>query len=287
MTARPPIELGMKWRPVGEHRRYGNTLALWLADSPSQQFLDAYKGARELMTICGYSWTDRGHDGPGLRVCWWNVGPVDLCNLANVTDRAIRDAASAREEKTRATEERLSREVAEVAPLAAPIRTELADMIESRPWALGRQLAEARELVGMEDWTRHGLQCADRLLSNAKGNITRAAERLGRPAPAAWFSRAEDADVRAAALSACRILSALDQDWAAIENGRGWSQSTCWTGHTLSEREVLDQGEAAYALGLLHQHRRQLPDPLCLILFGSAPTRQHRPASEDAPSLAL
>ncbi|WP_244625467.1 hypothetical protein [Methylobacterium mesophilicum] len=79
----------------------------------------------------------------------------------------------------------------------------------------------------------------------------------------------------------------MDSDWAAVENGRGWSQSTCWTGHTLSEREVLDQAEAAHALGLLHQHRRQLPDELCIVLFGSAPTRRGRPADPATPSLAL
>ncbi|SDM56783.1 hypothetical protein SAMN05216360_102465 [Methylobacterium phyllostachyos] len=62
---------------------------------------------------------------------------------------------------------------------------------------------------------------------------------------------------------------------------------TTWTGHTLSEMDALDQGEAAHALGILHGHRRQLPDPLCVLLFGSAPTRRRRPIAEDAPSLAL
>ncbi|MBE7197161.1 MAG: hypothetical protein INR70_05075 [Parafilimonas terrae] len=288
MTTRPPIELGMKWRPVGTHRRYGHDLSLWLADAPAQAFLDAYKGAREILVTAGYSWTDRGHDGPGLRVCWWDLGaPLDLCALANAADRAITEAAEARADKARAAHERHMQEVAEVAPIAAPIRAELLALVESRPWALGRQLTEARELVDPGSWTRQHLSLGQRLLSNAHGNIYRAAERLGRTPPAAWYARAEDADVRAAALSACRILSALDADWAAVQNSRGWSQATCWTGHTLSEMDVLDQGQAAHALGLLHQHRRQLPDELCVVLFGSAPTRRRRPAAEEAPSLAL
>jgi len=288
MTTRPPIAFGTVWHYVGTHRRYGHTLDLWLADEPTQAFLDAYRGAKEALVTAGYSWTDKGHDGPGLRVCWWDLGqPIHLCDLANAADLAIRTAADARAERARAAEEHHAREVAEVAPKAAPIRAELAAMIESRPWALGRQLVEARELVAQGDWTRPALWQGERLLGNAKGNIARAAERLGRPAPATWFARAEDADVRAAALSATRILSALDSDWAAIKNGRGWSQTTCWTGHTLSERDVLDQAEAAHALGLLHQHRRQLPDELNAVLFGSAPTRRGRPAATDAPTLAL
>ncbi|SDM56822.1 hypothetical protein SAMN05216360_102466 [Methylobacterium phyllostachyos] len=222
MTARPPIAFGTTWRLAGVYKRYGHDLDLWLADEPTTAFSDAYCGAKEIMTTSGYSWTDRGHDRPNLAACWWDLGaPIHLCDLANAADRAITEAAAARAEKARAAEERLADEVAEVAPKAAPIRAELAAMIADRPWAMGRQLAEARELVALADWTRHGLQCADRLLSNATGNIARAAERLGRTPPATWFARAEDADVRAAALSACRILSALDSDWAAIENGRG------------------------------------------------------------------
>lgn len=288
MTTRPPLEFGAAWRPAGTHLRYGNELSLWLADHPTQQFLDAYRGAREQMIGAGFSWTEKGHDGPGMRPCWWDLGqPIHLCDLANAADRAITEAASNRAEKARAAEERLAREVAEVAPLAAPIRTELAALIADRPWALGRQLAEARELVAPGDWMWEGLRLAQRHLSNAAGNITRAAERLGRTPPATWFARAADPDVRAAALSACRILSSLDNDWAAVQNGRGWSQVTCWTGHTLSEMDALDQGQAAHALGLLHQHRRQLPDPLCVVLFGSAPTRRNRAAATDAPTLGL
>lgn len=288
MTTRPPIAFGTTWRHVGTHQRYGHTLNLWLADEPTTAFSDAYRGAREQMTTAGYSWTDRGHERPGLAACWWDLGaPIHLCDLANAVDRAIREAADARAGKARAAEERIAREVAEVAPAAALIRRQLAALIADRPWAYGRQLAEARDLVALDDWTRYGLQCADRLLANARGNVERASERLDRIPPQAWFSRAEDPDVRAAALSATRILSALDSDWAAIENGCGWSQATCWTGHTLSEREVLDQAEAAHALGLLHQHRRQLPDELCIVLFGSAPTRRGRPAALDAPSRGL
>ncbi|GJE52709.1 hypothetical protein GOFOIKOB_5783 [Methylobacterium tardum] len=284
---RPPLKFGTEWSHAGTFKRYGNELTLWVADAATQEFSDAYKGAPKSLIDAGYSWTDKGHRKSGLMPCWWDLGPVDLCALANAADRAIREAAAARAEKARISEERLAREVAEVAPKAAPIRAELAAMIESRPWALGRQLSEARELVAQGDWTRPAIWQGERLLGNAKGNVERAAERLAKTPPAVWFARAGDKDDRAGALSACRILSALDSDWAAVQNGKGWSQVSCWMGHTLSERDVLDQKEAAHAIGLLHQHRRQLPDELCILIFGSAPTRRRRPAASDAPSLGL
>ncbi len=288
MTTRLPIEFGTRWTCVGTHRRYGHTLPLWLAEAATQNFIDAYRGAKEPLVSAGFSWTEKGHTGPGMRPCWWDIGqPVHLCDLANAVDRAICEAVADRAEKERAAQERRQQEAAEVEPLAAPIRAELAVLVEGKPWSFGRHFTDAMSLSVPGPWTRHDLRNGERHLANARANILRAAERLGRPAPAAWYARAEDADVRAAALSACRILSALDADWAAIENGKGWSQATCWTGHTLSEREALDQGEAAHALGILHGHRRQLPDALCILLFGSAPTRKRRPAETDAPSLAL
>jgi len=284
----PPIDFGTVWRHVGTHRRYGHDLALWLCDEHPQSFSDAYRGARAEMTAAGFSWTDRGHDRPSLCACWWDTGlPYDADALRVAADRAVANAASSRDEQARREAERLAAEVTEVAPAAALIRRHLEDMLRERPWALGRRLSEARELIAMESWTRHGLWAADRYLSNARVNIERANERLGRVPPAVWFARAADPDVRAAALSACRILSSLDTDWAAVRNSAGWSQATTWTGHVLSEREVLDQGEASHTLGLLHGHRRQLPDPLCELLFGAAPTRRRRPAPSDAPSLGL
>ncbi|SFM84721.1 hypothetical protein [Methylobacterium pseudosasicola] len=284
----PPIDFGAAWRNAGTHRRYGHDLTLWLCDERTQEFFDAYRGARAELTGAGYSWTDRGRDRPALSACWWDTGiAVDLCGLANAADLAIRTAAADRAEKANAAAERLAREVAEVAPEAAPIRTELTAMEGDRPWSFGRQLGDVRQLLGDNAWGRSGLQYAERLFSNAKGNITRAAARLGRPGPATWFARAADPDIRAAALSLCRILSALDTDWAAVRNSAGWSRATTWTGHTLAEMGELDQAQAAHALGLLHGHRRQLPDELCTLLFGSAPTRRRRSAPSDAPSLGL
>lgn len=283
----PPIDFGVTWRPVGTHKRYGDALELWLCDEAPQLFQDAYRSIRGALTGAGYSWTDRGHDGPGMKACWWDMDvSVDVAALQAEVDGVVAEAAATREEKARAAAERLAAEVAEVAPRAALIRVQLSLLNKARPWAFGRQLTEARDLLDVENWNRGGFQYADRLLSNARGNVVRAAERLGQTPPAKWFARANDERIRAAALEACQFLSALDADWASERNGRGWSQATSWTGHLLSEREVLDQGEAAHALSILYGHRKQLPYRLAHTLFYRGLQCPERyPAPEDAALL--
>ncbi|AWN36655.1 MULTISPECIES: hypothetical protein [Methylobacterium] len=284
----PPITFGTAWRCVGAHRRYGNDLPLWLCDEPPAAYSDAYKRARGMLVGIGYSWTDRGHSEPRLLACWWDLGvTVDVAALRVEVDRVVAEAAAEREAKAVAEQERHERDVAQTEIAAPPIRAALRALLQERPWALGRSLAEARDLAAAETWTSWGLRSAERYLSNAAGNILRAEERLGRPAPAAWFARAADEAVRVAALEACRALSARDEDWAAVQNGEGWSQATTWTGHVLSERESLDQGQAAHALGLLHGHRRQLSDEACIACFGEAPARRRRPEPEEQPALGF
>ncbi|KST61183.1 hypothetical protein AO398_00390 [Methylobacterium sp. GXS13] len=284
----PPIDFGATWRHVGTHRRYDVKRELWLCPDAPPSFSDAYRGARSEMITAGYSWTDRGTANGVLTPCWWGGGdPVDADALAAAIAPAIGKAASDRAERARLEEERIQAETARLAPLAAPIRADLAVIVAERPWMLGRHLTAARELLDLDSWSVWGMQDAERHVRNARGNAERAAERLGRTPPAVWFAKAADEGIRAAACDACQHLSSLDEDWASDRNSIGWSQATCWTGHLLSERTKLDQGEAAHALALLHGHRKQLPDPLCLILFGELPSRRRRSAPADAPTLAL
>lgn len=287
MPTRPPVSFGSTWHCVGERRRYGTVRALWTPDAALAGYSLCYRALRDRLVAAMYSWTDL--DGRGsLTPCFWvSDAEVDAPALQAAVDEAIARDAAARAERARIEEERVAREIAETAPRAAPIRAELARLVEERPWALGRSLTEARELLAMEDWLARGLRDAERWIANAAANVERAAARLNRPAPQVWFAKATDPEIRAAALQACQVLSARDEDWAAVRNSSGWSQATCWTGHVLSERESLDQGEAAHALALLHGHRRQLPDELALILFGETFGRRRRVEPEDAPSLGL
>jgi hypothetical protein len=284
----PPLDFGAVWTPAGTHRRYGHDLPLWLCREPTPAWHDAYRALRGALVGAGYSWTDRGHSETRLIACWWNTGvTVNEVALSAEVDRVVAEAAAARDARARAEEERHARDIADTAPLAAPVRAALTALLAERPWALGRSLMEARELLSGEAWTSHGLRSAERYLANAKGNATRAAERLGRTPPATWFAKAADPAIRDAALAACRFLSSLDEDWAAVQNSAGWSQATTWTGHLLSERETLDQGEAAHALALLHGHRRQLSDEANITLFSEVPTRRRRREADDQPTLAL
>lgn len=284
----PPIDFGARWHHAGTHRRYGVERDLWLCPVAPPSFSDAYRGARTVMVTAGYSWTDRGTANGILTPCWWDGGdPIDVEALAAAIAPAIGKAAADRAERDRLEEERIQAEIARLAPLAAPIRADLSAIVADRPWMLGRHLTAARELLDLESWSVWGMQDAERHVRNARGNAERAAERLGRTPPQVWFAKAADEGIRAAALEACKDISALDEDWASEANSIGWSMATCWTGHLLSERTSLDQGEAAHALALLHGHRRQLSDHLCLTLFGAVPSRRRRPALADAPSLAL
>lgn len=287
MNTRPPETFGTEWRCVGEHRRYGHTLPLWVAAQPTQAFRDAYSRARGLMIGAGFSWTEKGHGEPQMLPCWWDTGiSFDADALRAEVDRVVAEAVAKREQKARAEAERHALDVASTKIAAAPIRAALAQLLAERSWAVGRALSEARDLAALEGWTSWGLRSAERYLANAEGNIRRAEERLGRPAPALWFARAADPAVRVAALEACRVLSSRDADWAAVQNSEGWSQATTWTGHVLSERQALDQGEASHALALVHGHRLQLADELCVRLFGEAPKRSRRPEPEQ-PALGF
>ncbi len=275
----PPIDFGMDWTAAGERRRRGESLPLHVASSANDDFSDAYRHARGPMTAAGFSWTDLCSEYGKLQPAWWDHGtPVDVPALQAAVDAAIAVGAAERLERDHAAEARRAEAdarhqamLADVRKISGPIRAALDAIIQDRPWAIGRHLTEARDLVAPGDWTWHGLRTAERYIENAAANIARAEARLSRPAPAAWFARAADPSVRAAALEACRVLSARDEDWASDRNGVGWSQATSWTGHVLSERDALDQGSASHALHLLHTHRRQIPAELRDRLFGGAP----------------
>lgn len=147
----------------------------------------------------------------------------------------------------------------------------LAAIVATAPWQLGRALHEAAALVrdGLPDSFSVGRALA--LIRNADGVRERAEVALRRLPPEGWLRLAESANVRAAALEGCRLLSSLDEERASRRNDAGWGQDDTSIGHLLAEREALSRGETAHALRLLHHHRRQLSAVLRSRLFDTVP----------------
>jgi hypothetical protein len=61
----PPITFGLLWEALGEHRRYGHEMDLWVGRGDTQAYSDAYRpqNFRQRMVDAGDSWTDRGGEG--------------------------------------------------------------------------------------------------------------------------------------------------------------------------------------------------------------------------------
>lgn len=260
-----PLSFGMEWTDQGVHGRYGHRLRLWTAEGAGHAFSDAYKAEREAMISAGYSWH---REGGRLSPCFWALPePVWTPAAEARIEAAILAAADGRDAAARRQAEHEAAELARVAKTSASIRRDLVELLAERPWAFGKAHAEAEEIATLEEWTAYGAACAGRLVDNALRAIQRADERLARPAPADWHERAADPTVRAAVLVACKVLSDRDSDRASLRNGRGWSQSTSWTGHVLARRAALSQAEAAHGLALLWGHRGQIPGDLRELVF--------------------
>lgn len=268
----PPISFGLRWEALGEHRRYGHAMQLWVGRGDTQAFSDAYRpqNFRQRLVDAGYSWTDRG-GGSSLEPCFWGLSrPSSIEDIRADIEALVSAVAEMRARQARSRDEREAEAKARLAEEAAPIRAELARLVGDAAWQFGRHVDEAEDLAGREVWGRASLERATRLLANAAACRRRAEERLNRPAAPDLYARAEDEAVRSAAHDGCRYLSERDEDRASVRNGIGWSQATSWVGHVLSEREVLTRGEAAHALGVLWGHRLQLPAPLRVACFGDA-----------------
>lgn len=288
----PPIDFGIVWTDRGIHRRYGHDLRLFTGPDPLSAplaFSYAWRANRAALEAAGFTWTSK-LDGGFVQICWWEIADaatIDAVALQAIVDNAFAVAEAARVAKEQTELARWNRELAEHAERAEPIRAELGRLLRDHPWQLGRSLAEAREILAKPDWGASAVDWTGRYVRSAKANADRAEARLAKPTKAVWFARAACPDVRVAAHQATRYISALDADWAAERNGRGWSMATCWAGHTLSDKAALDQAEAAHALELLYGHRGQLTDEMAIGCFGAAPVRRkaRRPVAD--PGLLL
>lgn len=262
-----PLFFGMDWADQGVHGRYGHHLRLCTAEGSGYAFSDAYKAEREAMISAGFSWH---REGGRLVPCFWELPePVWTPAVEGRITQAILAAAEEREAAAQRQADREAEELARVAKTSAPIRRDLVELLAERPWAFGKAHAEAEEMADLEEWTAYGAAWAGRLVDNALRAIQRAEERLAREPAGHWYKHAADPDVRDTVLAAWRILSERDSDRASIRNGRGWSQSTSWTGHVLSGRESLTQAEAAHGMAILWGHRIRC-QPTCAMRPSSA-----------------
>ena len=277
----PPIAFGLPWRHVGVRRRFEHQLDLFALDGTPPAFEDAWRGAKAVMADAGFSWSDKTGSGK-LLPCWWGVSAdTDVEALQAAVAEAVAAGAAARDKAAAEREERRLAELARVAEISGPIRERLLEICRTRPWSLGRAYAEAIEHAHDDTWTQHGLNVAEGWISNAAATEARTEARLTGRGPAQWHERAGDPDVRDAALEGLRILAGLDDDWASEANGQGFSQTTTWAGHTLAARDALDQGAAAHAMGILWQHRRQLPADLVQRALGIEPKATRRAGAGD------
>lgn len=272
---RPPLALGLAFAPGYTHHARGEDVPLWTAPSASPAFLLALKREPSRMRAAGYM---HFHIGTlGMRPVWWpgrcTASPAELAGLQADLDRLVAaDAAAAQDAAARRAG--LIAEVAAADRAAAEAALpRLAALVAASPWQLGRALAEAADLVkdGITDSFSAGRALA--LIRNADGVRARAEVALRRLPPEGWLRLADSAEVRAAALEGCRLLSALDEDRASRRNDAGWGQDDTSVGHLLAERE-----ETAHAARLLHHHRKQLPAILRSRLFDTVPGPAAAPA---------
>ena len=188
----------------------------------------------------------------------WRAEQARLEELDRQAVAQMREEREAREEAIRTCPARA----------VAAARESLATM--EWAWARAADAARARELIAHGDGiTYPNAQRLEELVRRATANVERAAASLAVPYEPE-MTLAVLPGVQAAALDACRVLTAMDADWASERNDAGWGKSHTVKGHVLAARESLDAAAASHALKALRRYRRQLPDELVNRVFGGA-----------------
>lgn len=263
VEALPLAALGLRWSRVGERHTRNGKKTIWTAVGGYAPFSRLYDADRDGMRELGFSWAD------GSPCCWEPVpAPTD----------AAFEAAFARAdvlafEKERAARAKATATRAAVAPEVEADRLAAVDALRAslkdKPWAWSHRKADlARGLLKGRPSERDA-RLAMELVAEVEVMVEGVLARVGSERIEAWWERAADPVVRAAALSACRVLSALDEDHASIENSVRWSKTHSHSGHVLSGLDALDQTQASQALRAVYAHRRQLPRELREAVLGA------------------
>lgn len=122
----PPIGFGLQWEALGEHRRYGHAMPLWVGRGDAQAYSDAYspRNFRQRLVDAGYSWTDRG-GGSSLLPCFWGLErPSSIEDIRADIEALVAAVAELRARQARSREEREAEAKARLAEEAAPIRAD-------------------------------------------------------------------------------------------------------------------------------------------------------------------
>lgn len=265
--ALPAGVLALSWRRVSEIRTRNGLRTLWTGEGETAAFARAYSADRDGMRSAGFSWDNN------TPVCWEAVpAPEDADVLAAV---AAAESAADAIEAGKAAARIAAVQQADRDWLAHRAEREraiarLKACLDGQPWAWTKRKQEWAVSLLKDRPSERDARLADELVDEVEFMIAEVIKRLGAVRIEEWWDRAGDEGVRAAVLQACRLLSGLDEDRAAIRNNIGWSAAHSHTGHVVASLPELDQTQASHALRAVWAHRRQIGAELRAAIFGSA-----------------
>ncbi|MCJ2009490.1 hypothetical protein [Methylobacterium sp. J-092] len=261
--ALPAGVLALSWRRVGERNTRNGKKTLWAAEGfDTSAFQRAYAADRDAMRTVGFSWDDR------TPVCWESIPPAADEEVLAVVAAAESKADAIREQERVAKIQEADRDWLEHGAERAQAIARLRACLDQRPWAWTPRKKEwGTAILAADQPTARGARIAGELVDEVEAMIAEVTRRLGAVRIEEWWERAEIESVRIAVLTACRVLSDLDGDYAAIRNGGGWSAAHSHTGHVVSAFDALDQCQASHALRAVWAHRKQIPVELRVRIF--------------------
>ncbi len=278
-AALPVAALGLSWRRLRDVQTRNGCRVLWAGEGDAVVYSRAYSLARDALRGVGFLWGTAERSGGRVIPLCWEDSAADPASLDVAL--AAADAALAADDARIERAEVMRREMREDAArrVADDSRAALAALRESLDrlhWAWPKKkkdVAEAllREPMECDDVPRVAVaDLARKLTQQVDEAIARVRERLARDPSHDWVARAQDPDVRAAALTAVQILCSYDEDRATLDNGYGWGRSHTHSGHVLGSLQELLVIEASQALAAVWRHRKQVRPELRERSFGSA-----------------
>lgn len=278
-AALPVAALGLSWRRLRDVQTRNGNRVLWAGEGDATAYSRAYSLARDALRGVGFSWgTAERSGGRTIPVCWEDpAGTPEALDAALAAADAALAADDARIERAEVMRREMREDAARrVADDSRDALAALRESLDRLHWAWPKKKeAIARELLRepmeIDDVPKVAVaDLAVKLVSQVDEAIAKVRERLARDPSHDWLARAQDSDVRRAALTAVQILCSHDEDRASLENGVGWGKSHSHAGHVLGSLSELSVIEASQALAAVWRHRRQVSPELRERIFGSA-----------------